>query len=436
MIRDLDEALETLPFGRMRALVLALVTATIVLDGFDIQLAALAAPAMLAEWGLDRAAFGPVLAASLAGMAAGTALGGGIGDRVGRRPALIGSVLFFAAMTALSALAPDAWTLALLRLATGIGLGAAVPNATALVAEWMPARWRAYAVMLVIVAVPLGGMLGAALCAWMIPAFGWRACFVLGGAAPLVLAVAMIITLPESPQFLALKPHAADRLLGLMTRLAGDDHFGKDTIFRTSATAPAKGGMGLLLTPALRSMTLRLWLGFFAAMLALYGCLNWLPLLLSGLGLPMDQAVRGSMWFNLGGVAGAASGAWAGGRFGPVRTLSVLCLGGTGVLALSAASLAGGMVPGAALAMAPVLLAGGAILGVQVGLYGLAAARYPTACRAAGIGWAATLGRGGAVVSALAGGWVLAQNQGPALWLLGLALALLLCWRAVRVREG
>ncbi|KPF83570.1 hypothetical protein IP70_18725 [alpha proteobacterium AAP38] len=432
MIRDLDEALETLPFGRLRTLVLVLVTSIIVLDGFDIQLAALAAPAMLAEWGLDRAAFGPVLAASLAGMAAGTALGGSIGDRVGRRPALIGAVLFFATMTALSALANGPVTLGLLRLATGLGLGAAVPNATALVAEWMPRRWRSYAVMLVIVAVPIGGMLGAALCAWMIPVFGWRACFILGGAAPALLGLIMIITLPESPQFFASRDGRADHLRQLMNRLARGNRFDNGMIFRTSVPAAGKGGVAELLSAPLRVTTWHLWAGFFAAMLALYGCLNWLPVLLSGLGLPMDQAVRGSMWFNLGGVAGAVMGAWAGGRFGAARCLSALCLMGAGILALAAAILALGPVPGAMAAMVPVLLSGGAILGVQVGLYGLAAARYPTSCRAAGIGWAATLGRGGAVVSALAGGWVLAQPSGAALWLAVLTLALLFCWRAVR----
>lgn len=432
MIRDLDEALETLPFGRLRMLVLVLVTAIIVLDGFDIQLAALAAPAMLAEWGLDRAAFGPVLAASLAGMAAGTAMGGSIGDRIGRRPALIGAVLFFASMTALSAFANGPVTLGLLRLATGLGLGAAVPNATALVAEWMPGRWRSYAVMLVIVAVPIGGMLGAALCAWMIPAFGWRACFMLGGVAPALLALLIIITLPESPQFLATRDERIDHLRHLMNRLAGDNRFDNGMIFRTSLPAAGKGGVAELLSAPLRVTTWHLWAGFFAAMLALYGCLNWLPVLLSGLGLLMDQAVRGSMWFNLGGVVGAVIGAWAGGRFGTARCLSALCLVGAGTLALAAITLAFGPVPGAMAAMVPVLLSGGAILGVQVGLYGLAAARYPTRCRAAGIGWAATLGRGGAVVSALAGGWILAQPAGPALWLGVLTLALLFCWRAVR----
>lgn len=428
--RDVAQVLEELPFGRLRALILGLVTLTIILDGFDIQLAALAAPAILAEWGMDKAAMGPVLAASLAGMAIGTALGGYAGDRWGRRPSLIAAIIAFGLCTALSALASGPWTLAGLRLLTGIGLGAAVPNATALVTEWMQARWRGYAVMLVIVAVPIGGMIGAAICAWMTPLVGWRACFVLGGVLPLLLAVLMIISLPESPHFLAARGEGSDRLVALLNRLAGKEQFDTGTDCSAPPAPDRSAGLRALLHPSMRLGTIGLWLGFFAAMLVLYGCLNWLPTLLRGLGLPLDQAVRGSMWFNLGGIGGALLGAWAGGRMGPVRALGGLCLAGAVILIGAGFSLF--LVP-APLPMALViatLLAGGAVLGVQVGLYGLAAAAYPTACRAAGIGWAASVGRGGAVVSALAGGAVLSLPHGPVWLLVGLGVALMLC-RAV-----
>lgn len=425
--RDVAQVLEELPFGTLRALILGLVTFTIILDGLDIQLAALAAPAILAEWRMDKAAMGPVLAASLAGMAIGTALGGYAGDRWGRRPSLIAAIIAFGLCTALSALASGPWTLAGLRLLTGIGLGAAVPNATALVTEWMQVRWRAYAVMLVIVAVPIGGMIGAALCAWMIPLVGWRACFVLGGVLPLLLAVLMIISLPESPQFLASRAGGDGRLAALLNQLANKEQFDSGMEFNIRPTPDRSAGLPALLHPSLRRATLGLWLGFFAAMLVLYGCLNWLPTLLRGLGLPLDQAVRGSMWFNLGGIGGAMLGAWVGGRMGPVRALGGLCLAGSAILVGAGLTLILVPAPLPLPLVVAILLAGGAVLGVQVGLYGLAAAAYPTACRAAGIGWAASIGRGGAVVSALAGGAVLGLPNGPTWLLLGLGMALLLC---------
>ena len=51
----------------------------------------------------------------------------------------------------------------------------------------------------------LGAALGGFLSAALIPAFGWRAEFYVGGAVPLLLALAMLAWLPESLQFLVLK---------------------------------------------------------------------------------------------------------------------------------------------------------------------------------------------------------------------------------------
>ena len=70
---------------------------TFVFDGFDIQGVAFVAPELLKQWGITRAALGPVLAAGLVGMAAGSLLLGPLGDRIGRRSAMAGSLLIVAA---------------------------------------------------------------------------------------------------------------------------------------------------------------------------------------------------------------------------------------------------------------------------------------------------------------------------------------------------
>ena len=62
------------------------------------------------------------------------------------------------------------------------------------------------AVALTIVCVPLGGMIGGLVAAVVLPAFGWRALFVLGGAAPLAMAAILLWALPESPRFMARRP--------------------------------------------------------------------------------------------------------------------------------------------------------------------------------------------------------------------------------------
>src|SRR5687768_7379013 len=174
-----------------------------VLDGFDVQLIGFAAPALIGELGIARSALGPALAASVIGMSVGAVAIGPVGDRWGRRPALLVSALLFGVMTLLAATASSVEALALWRLLTGIGLGAALPGAVALMAEFTPARHRSQLVVMSLLGVPVGGIVGAGLAAEIIPEFGWRAIFVVGGVLPIASAAVLFFVLPESLGFLA-----------------------------------------------------------------------------------------------------------------------------------------------------------------------------------------------------------------------------------------
>ena len=138
---------------------MALTALAITFDGFDNQLVGFALPALIKAWGVTRAAFGPVLAMGLVGMSVGTIFGGHVGDRLGRRVALTASIILFGVATGLTFFATNLTMFAVLRILAGAGIGAALPNASALSAEFTPIRRRAMAVSLTIVCVPLGGML-------------------------------------------------------------------------------------------------------------------------------------------------------------------------------------------------------------------------------------------------------------------------------------
>src|SRR5262249_12743168 len=72
----------------------------IIVDGFDITVAAFAVPPLIKAWGVQNpGAFGPVLGASLFGMLFGAPLLGYIGDRFGRRRAILLSYIIFGAFT-------------------------------------------------------------------------------------------------------------------------------------------------------------------------------------------------------------------------------------------------------------------------------------------------------------------------------------------------
>lgn len=393
--------------GRQKLFVAA-TALTIVFDGLDNQLLSAAIPAMMSEWTLPRAAFASVLAAALLGMVVGGFLGGYLGDRVGRRLALLGSVVSFGALTVLASFAPDVATLTTLRFFAGLGFGGAMPNAAALASEYVPLARRPFAVTLTIVCIPLGGTLAGVLGALILPAYGWRALFLVGGGVPLVLAALLWTILPESPRFLARHRSRWPELAALLTRLG--HRVPPDAEFLDShERAVSRVTVGALLVPEYRRDTLAIGAAFFFCLLSVYMAVTWVPSLLTGAGFDVAVANYGLTAFNLGGVAGALAGAIVFGRLGSRVTMLAMTAGAIGGCLLLASTAIGGQSAAAVLAM--LAWTGGLINAVQTTMYALAAHVYPAGIRATGVGTAVAVGRVGGVVSPYAGAWAL--ESGP-----------------------
>src|SRR4051794_13330747 len=194
-------AAEDGPWTRYQKWLVCLTAITIVFDGMDNQLLGITIPALIADWHVTRAAFAPVVSLGFAGMIVGSAVAGYLGDRIGRRTALLGSIAVFGVCTLAVAFVDGVRGLTALRFLTGIGLGGAMPNATALAAEYVPRNRRALAVTITIVCVPLGGTLAGLFAIRAIPLLGWRGMFIIGGVLPIVTAAVLSRLLPESPRF-------------------------------------------------------------------------------------------------------------------------------------------------------------------------------------------------------------------------------------------
>lgn len=197
---DIGATLDHGPFTAMQRVAVLLAAFAIVLDGFDSQLIGFAIPVLIKEWGITRDAFAPAVAAGLFGMGVGSACAGLFADRFGRRWAIIGSVFVFGAATCAIGFAPNVATIAALRFVAGLGIGGALPTATTMTAEYTPARRRTMMVTATIVCVPAGGMLAGLFAHEVLPAYGWRGLFWLGGALPLALGLLLVRALPESPR--------------------------------------------------------------------------------------------------------------------------------------------------------------------------------------------------------------------------------------------
>jgi AAHS family 4-hydroxybenzoate transporter-like MFS transporter len=413
---NVDEVLDALRFRGLPLVVAVCVGVVLVLDGFDIQLIGFAAPALLTDLGVERGALAPALAASLVGMAVGATGIGAVGDRWGRRPALLLSTLLFGLATLLGATASSVAALTVWRFATGLGLGGALPTATALMAEFSPPRVRSRALGAAIVGVPVGGIVGALVAAEILPALGWRALFVVGGVLPLAAALAMYFVLPESPRYLATRPDGRGTLASLLNRLTASARYSaRDAFVLREGPAPAHAaGVRALFAPELRWDTVMTSLVFLTNVFAVFAFFNWAPLVLTSMGHALETAVRGLLVFNAAGVVGALLGGWSIARLGSRATLAAFALTAVFSLAwLTWAALATGAEARLPEVMAGFAVAGFAINAVQVGMYAVAAHVFPTPCRSSGVGWALGWGRLGGILSAFASGGLLAQAAAP-----------------------
>ncbi len=407
---EVNALIERAPVGQHQLLTVALVSLAVIVDGFDIQAIAFAGPVLLEEWGLTKAELGTAIAAALIGMAIGAPIGGAVGDRIGRRTAVIASVAFFSVMTLAAAAAQSMTQLALLRLAGGLGFGAMLPNAMALVAEWMPARARGYAVSIMSIGVPVGGMLAAALSSWLIADYGWRACFIAGGLLGVITTVLLFGLLPESLCFLARRKDRALKLGRLLASAFPMIHIDAGTSFELSEP-PSQTGLHGIFAADQRRVTIGLALAFFANLAVTYAFFNWVPTMLVSLGMPIEAAIRGAFHFNLWGIAGAVIGAIVIARLGSRKGLLLIICGAIAVTATMAAMVLQGRVETVTM-IAGLGFAGLFIAGGQACFYTLATIAYPTSCRSSGVGFAAGVGRLGAISSALGGATVLALPGG------------------------
>ena len=160
--------------ARRGYLTLALCAAAALFEGFDTQSMGVAAPRMLAELGLSSALSGLIFSAAALGLVIGAVTGGRIADVFGRRRTLVVSLTLFGLSSLLTAQVGSATELFVARLATGLGLGGAMPNFIALSSESAATGRRLRTVTLVTAMMPLGGALAGLMALGERLGWSWR----------------------------------------------------------------------------------------------------------------------------------------------------------------------------------------------------------------------------------------------------------------------
>jgi MFS transporter, AAHS family, 4-hydroxybenzoate transporter len=380
----------------------------VTLDGFDNGAIAFVAPVIAPQWGINVPAFGPVFGAGLFGLMLGALASGPIADRFGRKSVVLASTLIFGIFALATVWAHSIGELYLLRFLTGLGVGGLMPNSIALTAEYAPKRIRNTVTAIMFLGFALGAGGGGFIGAAVIPAYGWQALFVIGGALPLILLPIAMFVLPESVRFLVSRGGRPAHIAGLLNRLTGKPVYpGTETFVMEEP--PLRGfTVRHLLTEGRATNTVLLWIVFFCNLLVMYFLTNWLPTILREAEVPLGTALTLSGILPWGGIISTLILGPIVDRIGAPVVVSLLYIGAA--CFVIAIGLVGGNVP---LLWLTIVSAGACIIGGQSFINVMAAVIYPTAIRSTGVGWALGVGRTGAIVGPMIGGVLLAAHFTP-----------------------
>ena len=196
-------------------------------DVYDSFVLSLTIPALVATFALSNAQAGAIGSILAAGLIVGGIAMGWVADRIGRVRTLYLSILIYSLFTCLTALAPSAAWVAVLRFMGGLGMGGTWTSGAALVAETWGAKHRGKGGALMQMGLPVGSMLAIGVTALVSNLMGglndggWRVIYGLG-ILPAVLLLPLALRTPESPVWRA-RAASSDRRASVADLFRGAD---------------------------------------------------------------------------------------------------------------------------------------------------------------------------------------------------------------------
>ncbi len=314
--------LDRLPISAFHRRVFTLVAIGMFFDGFDIYIAGTVLGTTLKTGFSTMAQNAQFVSSTFLGMMIGSFVTGFLGDRFGRRFTYQANLALFGLASIAAAFAPNMEVLIALRFLMGVGLGAENVVGYSTLTEFVPAkqrgRWLGFMAVVVVTGLPVAVLISTV----MIPAFGWRSMFVLGGIGALVVWW-IRKALPESPRWL----ESVGRLneADLLLRRIEAESPGELAKPRPPSPPPSRALSTLLAPPLLGRMIL----GSIALIVIntlIYGFITWLPTFFVKQGLSIATSFNFVLIMSLGAPVGSAIGALTADRWGRKRTLVVSSL--------------------------------------------------------------------------------------------------------------
>ena len=389
---DILTRLRTLDAGRVHYRLLVLAGIGWMFDAMDTGMVSFVLPVLAQDWNLPPAQLGYIVSIAFAGMAAGAAAGGWLADRFGRKTVFAAAMLVYGTATGLCALAHNMETLLFYRFWVGVGLGAQLPAAVALVGEYAPPKVRGRFIVLLESFWGLGWLAAALAAYFLIPKLGWQAAFAVG-ALPVLYVPLVWKYIPESVPYLVSrgKIEEAHRLVCRLEREAGREPAAAAEA--APAPVPERPRFGMLWQPPFARRTLMLWAVWFGIMFSYYGIFTWLPKLLVAQGHTVVKTFEYVLWMIVAQLPGYLAAAALVEKIGRKATLA-------GFLAACAVC---AWLFGRSVSPAELVVWGGLMsffnLGAWGVLYTYTPELYPLRFRAFASGWAGSAGRIGGIAA-------------------------------------
>ncbi|MFP3810585.1 MFS transporter [Bacillus sp. SIMBA_005] len=288
--------MESVPFSRWHLKPRIIMGSATFFDAFDALSLAFVLPVLIGMWSLSPAQIGLLIGSGYIGQAIGAIFFGWLAERRGRVFSAKWTLLLMSVMSIACVFSGNFMALFIFRFIQGIGVGGEVPVAASYINELSRAQGRGRFFMLYEMIFPLGLMISAQIGAFVVPSFGWKWMFLIGGIGGLIVFV-FFFMLRESPRWLISKGRLdeAERIIEEIE--ASTD---KRMPVKQVSNSTEKGDWKELFSTFYRKRTLIVWGLWFSAYFVSNGLNNWLPSLYNTVyNLPVGDSLRAASLTNI-----------------------------------------------------------------------------------------------------------------------------------------
>lgn len=310
--KTVNDVIESLKLSSTHFWVVSIAALGFMFDSFDTYIVSYAMPSIIREWDIDNVTIGILSSAGLAGMFLGAIFWGPFTDRMGRKAGFIGTVLGFSLLTGVTAFVPNVFQFGIVRFLTGMCLGGMIPVNTALVSEYVAAKYRGRFVSVLTVLWPVGLLLAALCSLALVPTYGWRILFYIG-VLPAILTFFVAFRVPESPRWLISKGRVNAATIVLRKLGASEE----DVANLINEKKEKDVSIFALLQPKYAKRFVLTGGYYFFAYFGYYGFVLWLPSILSRVyGLSLATTFSYTLFVALAAILGRMVAFYTIERFG------------------------------------------------------------------------------------------------------------------------